>query len=604
MSTPTRTPRYEELSERIERARWQQDPFVAHDIASEGLAEFPGDAGFRQKQALALIQTGSLDRAVTILQRLAAEGNADSETLGLLGSAWKARANAALSQTAREAALGEALKSYRLGLENAEAAGDPAGSYPGINAASLLVELGDLTGARDLARRTTALAGRAPKRDYWTVATLAEAALIEGEAEEARMLLREARALHPAPGQAASTRRQVRRLARYLTGDAAQWDHCFHVPPVLLFVGHATDLPGRPVPRFSEAMVPDFAAALAARLGQIGGRIGYASAARGGDLLFLEAMQAAGAETHIVLALERDAFCRASVSTPAHAGWDETFDRVLTGATSLRVANENSSQADGLTFEFCTRLLLGLAWQRARQLDTELHTLVLWNGAAGDGHGGTSWAIGHLLGLGARIENLFPGLEGPVIELDAPAPPAMGADERAIRAVLFADCKGYSKLREERIADYTRHFLTGVKTLTGRLPFRPIAANTWGDGLFLVFENVQHAAEFALMLQDAALRPATPPEMPAGVCLRIALHAGPISPLLDPVTGRRNFVGINVGLAARIEPITAENQIFVSEAFAALASGAGVSGLHFEYLGKTRLAKDYGSFPIYQLLRR
>jgi class 3 adenylate cyclase len=307
----------------------------------------------------------------------------------------------------------------------------------------------------------------------------------------------------------------------------------------------------------------------------------------------------------VVLPLEVAAFQAVSVAG-ADPAWEARFGEALGRAKSVRVANSHSSTADGVAFEYGSRILLGLARLEAQRLETELRALVLWDGRAGDGGGGTAWVIGHLLALGVAVENVYPGREGVITE--APPAPALPDDgQRPIRALLFSDCMGYSKLREEQIAEYTRSFLTGVARLIalaepeGRAP---LAANTWGDGLFFVFADPAAAAAFALALRDGVRHRARALAMPPEVRLRIALHAGPVTPFQDPVTGRPNFAGMNVAFAARIEPIVPENQVCVSEAFAALAAEAGLTEFRFDYLGVTELHKEFGRHPVYQLRRR
>jgi class 3 adenylate cyclase len=330
--------------------------------------------------------------------------------------------------------------------------------------------------------------------------------------------------------------------------------------------------------------------------------VGFASAARGGDILFLEALQEFGIEAQVVLPLERDAFAESSVAG-GQQSWIERYQAALAGAKSVRIANSNSSASDGVAFEYGTRFLIGLALMRAAQLETEVRAVVLWDGNRGDGHGGTAWSVGHMLRLGIPIHNVHPSHEGAVCDSGFAALPDRELP-RPIRALFFSDCKGYSKLREEQISEYTKLFLSGVAQVISELSEQdgvPIASNTWGDGLFLAFREVGAAARFALALLKSANADAEDSVFPQGITLRIALHAGPVMPFMDPVTGRQNFAGVNVALTARMEPIARENQVCVSEPFAALAMAEGLKQFHFDYLGNTGLAKGYGTFPLYQL---
>ena len=58
--------------------------------------------------------------------------------------------------------------------------------------------------------------------------------------------------------------------------------------------------------------------------------------------------------------------------------------------------------------------------------------------------------------------------------------------------------------------------------------------------------------------------------------------------------------------AARIEPVTPGNQVYASEAFAALAASWPEPCDEFvcEYVGQTSLAKKFGEYPLYHLRRR
>lgn len=595
----------ESLSEyhRLVQGCWHVDPFTGYDLATKGLAFFPDDLLLQQRQAHALARTGSTLRAKGLLEAMVARGHRDPETLGLLGRVWKDLSTRAPDEATRRATLRDARDCYGRGLASAEEAGDSHGYYPGINAAALSVVLGEREAAMDFARRTEACAGAVPKRDYWVTVTLAEVALIRGDLPQARARYAEAVAgFSASPDQLASTRRQARLVAGQIFGDESVCDDCFPLAPVTVFVGHLTDAPGRARARFPESMAPAIEERLRARLKSLGTRIGYASGARGGDLIFLKCLQELGAETQVVLALEKEAFRGTSVHTDGAPRWNEEYDRVLAQATAVRVANRHSSHGDSLAYEYAALQVIGLARLRARQLGVELRALVLWDGEPGDAAGGTAWTVQRLLEQGIPVENIHPAHEGPV----APSTFASNLvpardDERAIRCFLFSDCKGYSKLREEEILDYTRQFFAGVARLIARSKAPPIFANTWGDGLYLVFREIRDAGDFARDLRDAAALRAAELGLPKDICLRIALHAGPASPVFDPITNRQNFVGVNVALAARIEPITLENQIFTSEPFAALCAEAGADDFAFEYLGTTEFAKHYGALPLYHL---
>ena len=49
--------------------------------------------------------------------------------------------------------------------------------------------------------------------------------------------------------------------------------------------------------------------------------------------------------------------------------------------------------------------------------------------------------------------------------------------------------------------------------------------------------------------------------------IRIGFHAGVVSKINDPIIGVFNYIGRNTSMAAKIEPIAFEEQVFVKLAF-------------------------------------
>jgi len=173
-----------------------------------------------------------------------------------------------------------------------------------------------------------------------------------------------------------------------------------------------------------------------------------------------------------------------------------------------------------------------------------------------------------------------------------------------IVGLLFADAKDFSRLTEPEIPLFVEHFLGTVADVIRRAPLAPLQVNTWGDGLYLVFDSVASTGAFALELVDAVraidwrARGFT-----NDINVRIGLHAGPAYVCIDPVTQRRNYIGAHVSRAARIEPIAPPGEVYASDAFAALARTDQVDAFRCTYVGQTPLAKGYGTFPTYVVRR-
>ena len=92
--------------------------------------------------------------------------------------------------------------------------------------------------------------------------------------------------------------------------------------------------------------------------------------------------------------------------------------------------------------------------------------------------------------------------------------------------------------------------------------------------------------------------------LPASLTIRIALHTGPVFPSFDPIIERTNYFGTQVNHAARIEPVTAPGQVYVSEPVASLLRLDEQLEYAFDYLGRVDLAKAYGQAPLYRLRRQ
>jgi len=167
---------------------------------------------------------------------------------------------------------------------------------------------------------------------------------------------------------------------------------------VLLFTGHMLDAPGRAEPRFPpdkvEIAKQKIAEAVAAEQ-QIAGGIAYgiAGCASGGDILFHQVCEAMNISTRIFLAVPRELYIRASV---AQAGpqWIEEFNR-LVRTRPVRVLCESKELPRWLQdkpgYNIWQRNNLWSLHNALAAAGGENVTLIaLWNGASGDGSGGTA----------------------------------------------------------------------------------------------------------------------------------------------------------------------------------------------------------------------
>lgn len=173
----------------------------------------------------------------------------------------------------------------------------------------------------------------------------------------------------------------------------------------LVFSGHMIDRVGRPDPRFPPAAEPavaravaDAVAVLAARHGRVAPVL--AGAACGGDILFHEAGRRLGLVTEVVLALPAEEFRVASVAF-AGADWERRYDEVLTGGPVHVIEPPDG----GNPFDAANRQMLTMAEERSEGFTV----MVLWDGAGGDGEGGTADMVRRAVAAGGEVVRIDPG---------------------------------------------------------------------------------------------------------------------------------------------------------------------------------------------------
>ncbi|HXY60599.1 MAG TPA: TRAFs-binding domain-containing protein [Chthoniobacterales bacterium] len=606
-----------EVLSRAEKFLAQGEPLLAYDAASEGLTESPNHVRLRQLQGLALARSGAAARANIILKTLHEENHADEETLGMLGRTFKDLAANAKRSADRKELLKRAAEIY------GDAYKSTGGYWSGINAATMNLLVGETDRAAALAKRVRAQCLQEiedPSGDsYWELAALGEVALISHSLSEAsNWYVRAAEQGKGRFGDLQSSRRNARLILEHW-GTNARWiDDYLRIPNVVVFAGHMIDRPDRAARRFPPELEPAVAKQIQSEVSDMNPGFGFASAACGSDILFLEAMIARGAEVSIVLPYDRDEFIRDSVDFVPNSNWRLRFDRVLERANHVIVASPQKLEIGGIAYEFCNDLLLGLASIRSCQLETNLVPLSVWDGMTGDGPGGAGSAVQNWrkAGLEPRIINLgkvtgggslLPGRQrrSPRKNQKSERRPSLQRFRSRIVSILFADAVGFSKLSEPEVPRFVQHFLGAISTLSRRFARSVLAKNTWGDGLYFVFSDVHAAGRFALALADLASNSDWKRRgLPAEISLRIALHAGPVYEFDDPITGHRSYSGTHVSRAARIEPITPRGQVYASQAFAALAAAHAAKDFVCDYVGQTPMAKGYGTLPTYHVRAR
>ena len=604
---------YRLLAERILRLG---EPLLAYDVVAEGMKSFSQDLRLRQLLALALARSGASGAANNVLEHLYQDGYRDEETLGLLARTHKDLAREEEDVSKANQHLRRAYEFYSQGYETS------GGYWSGINAATLALFLGERESAAALARlvgdqcrqRLRELAEVSGER-YWLVSTLGEAALLVGDWSEAENWYSQAVELGRGDwGSLQSTRHNARLLMQRIAQgeDAGRIERLFRFPSVVVFAGHMVDRDDRTEPRFPPRLESMVKEAIRQRLTKLNAGIGYASGACGSDILFHEVMLEMKGESYVILPYEKERFIQDSVEIVRGSDWGKRLEKIIAQAIETQEVSRQR-QSNNVAYEFANLVLHGLASVRAEQLETKLVPVAVWDGKSGTGLGGTAGTVERWQRIGLNVEIIdleeilrceCPGLS---VSAASPTPasnPATSEFAPEIRALLFADAEGFSKLTDEEVPLFAQHFLGLAGRLSAESPHRPLTKNTWGDGLYFVFANVRDAGQFALDLRDVVRDTDWSKHGLPVLSLRIGLHAGPVYSCCDPVTQHTTYIGANVSRAARIEPITPTGQVYASQTFAALAAAEGVREFRCDYVGQTPMAKKYGTFPTYVVLRR
>jgi len=419
--------------------------------------EIPNDVNANLRLGTCYQKLNDLVLSDEALERVAAlkrlESGQLAEARALLGSNAKTRWLAAWAGSAPETRqtdalsspyLFDALREYRCGFE-----AEPHHYYSGLNALALATVVTELAAAqqdaweqrfdsaeeaafrlREHRNLCAQLAGavefslrarqqelaRNDESDPWLAASLADLAFLTRR-RNITQAYREALATLPLYAVGIVARQfhifaglnimaDSVKAAAPLFQNVAQAAQAAVPPRVLVFTGHRIDDPGRPRPRFParcEGAARD-AIRRAVQAEISGGTVGIAGGASGGDLLFLEICEELGIERHMYLIVPREDYIKASVA-PAGPQWIARFEHQY--ETAQRREYQRSAELPAWLQE---KPGYGV-WQRSNSWmlhnalamgNSNTTLLALWNGAGGDGPGGTEHMVRTAAGRGAR----------------------------------------------------------------------------------------------------------------------------------------------------------------------------------------------------------
>ena len=531
-----------------------------------------------------------------------------------------------------------------------------AGSYwLGVNALALATCLGEREYVRKYSERVRSDCINASdgidSPDFWTLATLAELDLIDllnanevNPDQIGSMLSSYAKAEEQCnnPQQRKSARKNMTLLLSYLAKKEPERAKALQAAinkklrpaRVALFSGHRIDSPDRPQPRFPADRVGDCHKAIGDFIAAEDIDVGYSSAANGGDLIFVDELLKQGRGAHIVLPFAEEQFRNTTLAVGGQGedDWTHHFDRLVSGEREGAVlwhASQSTVDAAGMDpyYAHTNRVILGMGRLKAKELDGELVALSVMEPSEDRSIGGTYAAVyewrrqripnaiwSPLSGVWRDGKNDLPPSadEEKAMETQMLTESLAGVDpSRAFvvnRTLLFADVMGFSGFSDSQVAAFCEGVLGGVNELVETSDNPPVELNTWGDGLFMVFENAVAGGNFALRLCELMKMGNRDGRwgrygLPDELFMRVSLHSSPVRQLQNPLTLKPSHWGHNVSIAARIEPITPPNQVYGTASTAALIAAEGAAHLAADFVGMVPLAKAFGTLELFRIHR-
>lgn len=467
-------------------------------------------------------------------------------------------------------------------------------TYPAINAATLALIAGRSRLAVSMARAVVAQCEADARTDYFSLATLAEALVVLGDIEGAGAALGHAlEAPDAGAGARSTTVLQLQRLAR-ATDDQEGVRRLLDLvrpPKVAMFCGNIfvenAEVEERLVIEVARIIVDE----------DIG--FAYGALAAGSDILIAEQLLARGVELHVVLPFAEEDFLEQSV-TPAGGNWMARYQTVKARAASITFASHMRYVDGAAQFGYGSKVTMGLARLRARHLNSAALQLAIVESAGAATLSGSD--IGDWRATGGRSAVITAGpLQRPP---RPPAPPLRSRVERSTSGLMFMDYPGFAALDEQVLPLFYDEVMVRVAKVLKRYEGAIRETNSWGDAVFVVFDDAPSAAGSALEICERFSEvDCSALGVPEGTAMRVALHYGPTYVGYDPIRRETAHFGTEVSRAARIEPVTPSGSVYVTESFAAVLEMEAAGRFICNYVGKVSLAKGYGVFPLYGLTR-
>ncbi|GAC1621593.1 MAG: adenylate/guanylate cyclase domain-containing protein [Nevskia sp.] len=547
----------------------------AYDQASSGQARGLDGRSLDYLSLLALANAGSTELALKRFRQLGlTEQDVDEDWLALEGRLLK------------DLALTGGDDAPTLFLRSGEAYHAAflrtGGYFTAINAATTLLLGGRseqaLLLAQDVLARVMKFQASNETDDYYLRVTEAEAALLLGDVRRCRNSLREADGLLRGNLNVRSrTATQLRLICRHFRiGEDLL--NALTLAPVIYV--QRPEQSG-----FDPGLTPELPATAS---------FVFAGLTQPIELAVVEHFQARQARLHLVLPAQRVALLD-HWHRHHGAGWAMRLSRCLDQADEISVAHGFLDDEDRWCSDYVSAMALGLSRLTAKRLGCQWQAVELAQAE------GREFLRARLSGdvNGSRHLQAFPRTE-------AAAPAVAEGSEfgRRFIGTLFADFVGYSRLSDADMPLFQSLFLGSIAEMLRGWQDKILLQHTWGDAVHIVTVDAESAADIASDIHAIVdrVRPSLGGPL-AHLELRLAAHYAPVFHGVDPVEGTPTFFGSQLSFTARIEPVTPPGMIFVTEAFAARLALEVPERFVVEYAGAIDLAKRFGKYRLFSLLR-
>jgi len=564
-------------------------PLFLYEAAEDAIKAGDASLDLKLEAILSLARCGATEFALTRFRELELDTLQNNEAaLTLYGRLLKDRA-AQLPTPLQRSKLKASAETYDKAFQLNR------NVYPGINAATLFCLSGQTEKGLSVAQHVLNIIEQVPEPSsaedkYFYLATKAEAFLLLDNKTEAVALLHQAITHDPLNYDArASTLLQFERIISHKKAKAGWLDKA-RPPKTCFFAGKMPDQSDE----FWQN--EELSKSIGTLLDQQNIGQAFGALAAGADILFAEHILNRKGSLSIILPCPPDVFCATSVA-PYGEEWIRRYEKCLSQADHLEIATLDASLDSKLAIELAATIAMGTALKRAKEIATSsVQFLIAPN---------TDSFTSELEGIWTKSQP-----QRSVITVQPEKPLRQKAkttfskhdDRRQLSAMLFADLTGFGALTDKAVLTSVEHILKPLANIISTHHIKPRHLNSWGDGIFAIFDNVADAASVSIALQKRMQEVDYESiKLPAQLKLRIGVHYGPVTFQEDPVTGAEGVFGSQIAYAARIEPLAPPGSIFASEAFAAALELEADCPVKSTYVGRHALKNAHSDIRLFAL---